>query len=144
MRIAEMMANLLVSATIVIISAMITQKVVNDKFGKKEKMAYDNNMTGMIFRNDQSKLDRNPKMPMYSGKVEVEGIDLHAGLWVRTSKRTGKKFFSIVLSYPDGEKRRLTVSGEEHGEEAKGSEEDVPITSQDLDDLEPPDEDLPF
>ena len=63
---------------------------------------YDNNLTGMLFRNDKGD---NEKRPDYKGSCEVNGVQYWISGWVRTagenSKRAGEKFISMKLEPKD-------------------------------------------
>jgi uncharacterized protein (DUF736 family) len=55
-------------------------------------MAYSNNMTGVLFR---AKNRKNEKAPEYSGSCEINGVKYGIGAWVRQTKKTAEKFFSM-------------------------------------------------
>lgn len=61
-------------------------------------MAYDNNNSGVLFRND-NKQDGD-RLPDYRGNCEVNGVKLDIAAWINTSQKNGKKFMSIKFSPP--------------------------------------------
>jgi uncharacterized protein (DUF736 family) len=54
-------------------------------------MPYDNNMRGVLFKNDEKK---NPKHPDYRGSCEIDGTEFWLSGWVKESKK-GNKFLSL-------------------------------------------------
>jgi len=67
---------------------------------------YDNNMTGVLFRNDNK--EDGDRRPEYTGKCEIEGVEDRIAAWVKEGKKG--KFFSMRF--------------EEQGERAHKPEED--------------------
>jgi hypothetical protein len=59
-----------------------------------EGKQYDNTNSGILFRNDRKKTD---KQPDHTGTLNVDGKDWWISAWVRTS-RDGKKFFSLAVT----------------------------------------------
>jgi hypothetical protein len=57
---------------------------------------YDNTNRGALFRNDD-KDPNNDKERDYSGTLDVEGAEYWVSGWVRTSKKTGKKYLSLSV-----------------------------------------------
>ncbi|MFA7176135.1 MAG: hypothetical protein WC114_02710 [Smithellaceae bacterium] len=56
-------------------------------------MPYDNNLTGVLFRN--KKKEEGDKKPEYTGSCEIAGVEYWISAWVKTSSKTGEKFFSF-------------------------------------------------
>jgi hypothetical protein len=57
---------------------------------------YDNRNRGALFRN----ADKDPndeKERNYSGTLDVEGTEYWLSGWVRTSKKSGKKYLSLSI-----------------------------------------------
>lgn len=61
-------------------------------------MTYDNSNSGALFRNE--KKQEGDKLPDYRGNAEVNGQQWDIAGWVKTAKKTGKKFLSIKFSPP--------------------------------------------
>ena len=61
-------------------------------------MTYDNNNTGVLFRN--VKKEPGDKLPDYRGTAEVAGVKLEISAWINTSKKDGKKFMSLKFQQP--------------------------------------------
>ena len=61
-------------------------------------MSYDNNMTGILRRNDKQGNDQRPD---YKGSVEIEGQKFWLSAWIRTGKEgtklAGEKYMSLKL-----------------------------------------------
>ena len=64
-------------------------------------MTYDNNMRGVLFKNDQK---GNPKRPQYRGTIAVAGVDYNLSAWIRKSEKTGDSYMSLAVE----EKRAFT------------------------------------
>ena len=60
-------------------------------------MEYDNNNTGVLFRNETATPEN--KQPYMTGKCEVNGKDMQVAVWMKESK-AGKKFLSLKLQEP--------------------------------------------
>ena len=61
-------------------------------------MEYDNNNTGVLFRNETATPEN--KQPYMSGSCEVNGVKLQLAAWMQESKTTGKKFLSLKFQEP--------------------------------------------
>lgn len=55
---------------------------------------YDNELRGVLFKNNKRTEDRQPQ---YTGNVQVEGREYWLSAWVKESKQ-GNKFFSLALT----------------------------------------------
>lgn len=55
-------------------------------------MEYDNNNTGVLFKNDK---DGNDKRPDYKGSIQVNGVDYWLSAWIRDGKKG--KFMSLKV-----------------------------------------------
>jgi len=67
-------------------------------------MAYDNELSGCLFKNDQK---GNTKAPWYKGFCEIKGIKYEVAAWIKESKKDGSKFLSLKFTAPD-EQREYT------------------------------------
>jgi hypothetical protein len=57
-------------------------------------MEYDNTNRGALFRND----DKNDNQDRdYFGPLDIEGTEYWLSGWVRTSKKSGKKYLSLSI-----------------------------------------------
>ena len=56
-------------------------------------MAYDNNNSGRLFKNEFK--TEGTKQPDYRGDAEVNGVKLKVSGWIQTAKKNGKKFISM-------------------------------------------------
>lgn len=61
-------------------------------------MTYDNNNSGVLFRNQ--KKQPGDKLPDYRGMAKVSGEKLEISAWINTSKKDGKKFMSLKFQKP--------------------------------------------
>lgn len=59
-------------------------------------MGYDNNMRGVLFKNDRKE---NENQPGYTGKIEIDGIEYRLSAWVKEGKKG--KFFSLSVQPVD-------------------------------------------
>jgi len=64
------------------------------KLEECNKMTYDNNNTGALFKNDKKQTDRHPD---YTGSCEVNGQEMWMSAWIKTSQ-SGKKFMSFAFN----------------------------------------------
>ena len=53
---------------------------------------YDNNMSGVLFKNDK---EGNEARPDYTGKCEINGVEYWISSWIKTGKQSGKQFLSL-------------------------------------------------
>ena len=60
-------------------------------------MEYDNNNTGVLFRNETATPEN--KQPYMTGKCEVNGKEMQVAGWMQESK-AGKKFLSLKFQEP--------------------------------------------
>ena len=60
-------------------------------------MEYDNNNTGVLFRNETATPEN--KQPTHTGKCEVNGKMMQVAGWMKESK-AGKKFLSLKFQEP--------------------------------------------
>jgi len=58
---------------------------------------FDNNMSGVLFKNKELKSDRSP---LYSGSCEIDGVEYWIASWVKTSKK-GAPFMSLSFTAKD-------------------------------------------
>lgn len=58
---------------------------------------YDNNMRGVLFRNDRKENDKHPD---YKGSCEVNGQEMWLSAWIQTSK-AGAKYMSLQFEPKD-------------------------------------------
>lgn len=59
-------------------------------------MGYDNNMRGVLFKNDRKE---NENQPGYTGKIEIDGTEYRLSAWVKEGKKG--KFFSLAVQPVD-------------------------------------------
>lgn len=77
-------------------------------------MDYDNNLRGVLFRNKKKERDNQPE---YTGSAELEGKLYWLSAWVKESKNTGEKFFSIAFTPKEEQAEGVT----------RNTEEDIPF-----------------
>jgi len=58
---------------------------------------YDNNMRGVLFKNDRKEKDTHPD---YKGQSEVNGVEYWLSAWIKTDKN-GNKFMSLSFQAKD-------------------------------------------
>ena len=59
-------------------------------------MAYDNNNSGSLFKNDRK---QNERQPDYTGSAIVNGKTMRISAWVKTAK-SGQKYMSLAFDEP--------------------------------------------
>lgn len=58
-------------------------------------MAYDNNMTGTLFRNDEKREGKQDSD--YRGQCEIAGAKYWISAWINTSKKDGTKYMRLTF-----------------------------------------------
>jgi hypothetical protein len=53
-------------------------------------MTYDNRDRGVLFKNDRKVPGDDPKLPDYTGNINVDGQELWISAWIKTSAKGGK------------------------------------------------------
>ena len=81
---------------------------------------YDNNMSGVLFKNQNS----NEKAPNYRGSAVIDNIDLNISAWIRRSTKTGDAFMS--LKFEPKQAARPKTMAEKNPEQFK-DDEDLPF-----------------
>ena len=73
-------------------------------------MAYDNNNSGSLFRNERKETERHPD---YTGSLKVDGVDYWVSGWIKTAgplaKNPGMKFLSIAVNPKEDTGDRLAA-----------------------------------
>lgn len=69
---------------------------------------YDNNMRGVLFRNDRQE---NDKQPGYTGKIEIDGVEYRLSAWVKEGKKG--KFFSLAVQQVERREEYAPPTGTE-------------------------------
>ena len=72
---------------------------------------YNNDMSGVLFRNNK---EGNEARPDYRGKIEINGVEYTLAAWIRESKKDGSKFMSL----------KATNKAEETGQNRRETPED--------------------
>ena len=52
---------------------------------------YDNNLSGVLFKNDKKETEKHPD---YRGQAEVDNVEYWVSAWIKTAK-SGNKFMSL-------------------------------------------------
>ena len=86
-------------------------------------MAYDNELKGVLFKNDEKDGDTDPD---YKGSATVDGTEYWLNAWINEAKESGAKYMRITY------KAKETKRVEKEPTKAKG---------KNVDDL---DDDIPF
>lgn len=61
-------------------------------------MTYDNNLTGIISKNERKTDDKHPDI---KGQCEIEGIQYWVDGWMKTRNSDGGKFYSLRFKRKD-------------------------------------------
>lgn len=78
---------------------------------------YDNNMRGVLFKNDRKK---QPNHPDYTGQCEIEGDEFWLSAWIKEGKKG--KFMSISFKPKDEENGDNRSRGR-----SRDDDEDIPF-----------------
>lgn len=70
---------------------------------------YDNNMTGVLFKNDKK---GNDKRPDYRGSAVIDNVDLNISAWIKRSQKTGDAFMSLRFEAKAAAPKRAPVMNE--------------------------------
>jgi uncharacterized protein (DUF736 family) len=70
-------------------------------------MEYDNNNTGVLFKNETATPEN--KQPFFSGNCEVNGKKMQVAGWMKESK-AGKKYISLKFQEPRQQQETSNVS----------------------------------
>lgn len=65
-------------------------------------MAYDNNRTGALFKNDKKESEKHPD---YKGSCEIDGVEYWVSSWLNESKK-GTKYLSLKFSPKEEQQRQ--------------------------------------
>lgn len=84
-------------------------------------MEYDETNRGVLFKNNKKETERHPD---YTGKLNVEGVELYLSAWIKESK-SGMKFMSLSLGKEVTQTPKDTVVAEIADEPI--SLEDIPF-----------------
>jgi hypothetical protein len=71
-------------------------------------VAYDNNMTGVLFREQNKKSEKSPDM---TGSITIDGVRYRLAGWTREGK-DGRKFLSLAASLPEEQRTSAQTSGD--------------------------------
>lgn len=61
-------------------------------------MSHDNNMTGIVSKNDRKTDDKHPDI---KGQCEIDGVQYWLDGWAKTRKSDGGKFYSLRFKRKD-------------------------------------------
>lgn len=71
-----------------------------------------NDHMGRLFATSKEKMDENPKRPILSGNISVDGVWVYACIWKRASKnKPGTFYYELQMTYPQDETARLQATG---------------------------------
>lgn len=56
---------------------------------------YDNNLRGVLFKNDDRRNDRDPD---YRGQCEIAGTQYWLSAWIKEAQKDGRKFMSLSFT----------------------------------------------
>ena len=79
---------------------------------------YDNNLTGVLFKNDKGD---NEKRPDYKGSAEIEGVQYWVSAWIRDGAKG--KFMSMKYE----RKEQQTQAAPAQQQAASSYDKDVPF-----------------
>ena len=83
---------------------------------------YDNTNSGALFKNDD-KDESHPNWPDYNGTIDVDGTEYWIKAWLKTAKKTGRKFMSLSVE----PKERRPPKQESGSPAADDFDDDIPF-----------------
>lgn len=92
-------------------------------------MAYDNELRGVLFKNDK---EGNEKRPDYKGTAQVEGVEYDLSCWIETARSSGQKYMSIKFE-PKGarptaqQQTDVPIDTADFAPAATGVDDDIPF-----------------
>ena len=84
-----------------------------------DQQQYDNEMRGVLFRNDKKEKDTHPD---YKGNATVSGVEFWLSAWVKTKKDGSGKYMSLSF-----QKKDVQPAGEKPAAENGGEQDDLPF-----------------
>lgn len=79
--------------------------------------SYDNNMSGVLFKNDRKEKDNHPD---YTGSCEIDGRQFWISAWLKVgkegSKKAGQKFFSMSYKPKDDPNQESSGQTKQHNQ----------------------------
>lgn len=82
---------------------------------------YDNNLTGVLFKNDK---DGNEKRPDYKGSAEIEGVQYWVSAWIKEGAKG--KFMSMKYERKE-QQPKTSDPAPAHKSAADLTDEDIPF-----------------
>jgi hypothetical protein len=89
---------------------------------------YDNNMRGVLFKNDKKQSDKHPD---YKGNAEIEGVEYWVSAWIKTSGK-GAKFMSMSFQAKEEQPAPQQTSRPPASRQAPPSEPYQPVDSDSI------------
>lgn len=65
-------------------------------------MTQDDNMKGVLFKNDKQ---GNENRPDYKGKITIDGVEHWLSAWINTAK-SGQKYMALKAEKKDGQQQK--------------------------------------
>jgi len=77
----------------------------------------DDNMKGVLFKNDKQ---GNENRPDYKGKITVNGVEYWLSAWINESKKDGKRYMALKVQEKEGQPSQQSNSQSGGGSEPEG------------------------
>ena len=65
-------------------------------------MPYDDNNKGVLFANRKKTPGSNPKLPDYTGKIKIDGVEYKLAGWKATSPKVKGNYLQLKVSQSGG------------------------------------------
>jgi hypothetical protein len=98
-------------------------------------MSYDNNLTGIISKNERKTTDTHPDI---KGQCEINGVQYWVDGWAKTSNRDGGKFYSLRFKAKDAARAPAPSAIQRPSAQRLAAAQQAPSGFSDMDD------DIPF
>ena len=91
-------------------------------------MSYDNNLTGIISKNERKTDDKHPDI---KGQCEIEGVQYWVDGWAKTRNSDGGKFYSLRFKRKDAQPQQKPAPAakpaQRQGSGFEDMEDDIPF-----------------
>lgn len=84
---------------------------------------YDNNMRGVLFKNDDKQTDKHPD---YTGSCQISGVDFWMSAWLNEAE-SGRKYMSFQFKKKEVPQGQQTGKGSNDARRKQEQDDDIPF-----------------